>query len=301
MSIESTSPSEQAFQECLKSPKLAIPTTIMFVFIMTGIISTWFYAMNGTIPMWVGSIINGLLSYGLFSVIHDSAHRSLSSNSWLNEGIGGIGLFFLFPYAPMHPVRWVHNQHHIHANGPMDPDIFEHSAKWWQIPFKWSCFDAYYIYYFFKYGQKVLKKHFVNLVTYYTLLTIAVIVALYMGYGYEILMLWFIPTRISLFLIAVVFVILPHHPATVTQAENKYMATTMRMGYEGLLTPLMVYQNYHLIHHLWPEIPFYKMHRAWYLKYDEINAENISIQKPFGIVPANIDDHINFERPATEA
>ncbi len=301
MSIESTSPSEQAFQECLKAPKLAIPTTIMFVFIMAGIISTWFYAMNGAIPMWAGSIINGLLSYGLFSVIHDSAHKSLSSNSWLNEGIGGIGLFFLFPYAPMHPVRWVHNQHHIHANGPKDPDVFEHEAKWWQVPVKWSCFDAYYIYYFFKYGQKVLKKHLVNLVTYYTLLTIAVTVALYMGYGYEIFMLWFIPTRISLFLIAVVFVILPHHPATVSQAENKYMATTMRMGCEGILTPLMVYQNYHLIHHLYPEIPFYKMHRAWYLKYDEINAENISIQKPFGLVPANIDDHINFERPVKEA
>jgi len=296
MSSENITTSEEYFESLRKAPTLAGPTTLIFIAVMVGIVSVWYYALAGALPFWQGAIINGLLSYGLFSVIHDSAHRSLSSISWLNEGIGGIGLFFLFPYAPMHPVRWVHNQHHNHTNGAMDPDLYEHEAKWWQVPFKWSCFDAYYIYYFFKYGQKVLKKHFVNLVTYYTLLTVAVIVALYMGYGYEIFMLWFIPTRISLFLIAVVFVILPHHPATVTQVENKYMATTMRMGWEWLLTPLMVYQNYHLIHHLWPEIPFYKMHKAWFLKYDELNAENLSRQTAFGLVPANIETHKNFDR-----
>lgn len=296
MSTEQISASEQAFQDCLKAPALAIPTTLMFLFIIPSILFTWIYALDGTILMWQGALINGLLTYGLFSVIHDSAHRSLSRSSFLNEGIGKIGLLFLFPYAPMAPVRWVHNQHHNHTNGPLDPDIFEHAAKWWQVPFKWSCFDVYYIYYFFKYGQKVMKRHAKGLIAYYTGLIVFVASMLYLGYGYEILMLWFIPSRISLFLIAVVFVILPHHPATVSQEENKYMATTMRMGMEGLLTPLMVYQNYHLIHHLYPEIPFYKMHRAWYLKYDEINAENLSIQKPFGIVPGNIEDHHNFDR-----
>jgi len=292
---EKSAHSEQAFQDCLKSPVLAIPTTLMFLFIIPSITLTWMYCLDGSLSMWQGSIINGLLTYGLFSVIHDSSHHSLSRNVLINDGIGAIGLLFLFPYAPMSPVRWVHNQHHIHTNGSKDPDLFEHRASWWQAPLYWSCFDAYYIYYFFKYGQKVMKRHAKSLIAYYSALTVAVVVALYMGYGYEIFMLWFIPSRISLFLIAVVFVILPHHPATVSQAEDKYMATTMRMGWEGLLTPLMVYQNYHLIHHLYPEIPFYKMHRAWYLKYDEINAHNLSIQKPFGLVPANIASHENFE------
>ena len=301
MKAEELAHSEQAFQDCLKSPVLAIPTTLMFLFILPSIVLTWVYATNGTITMWQGAIINGLLTYGLFSVIHDSAHRSLSRYSWLNEWIGYIGLLFLFPYAPMAPVRWVHNQHHIHTNGQKDPDRFEHEATWWQVPFKWSCFDVYYIYYFFKYGQKVMKKHAKSLIAYYTSLIIFVTAALYLGYGYEIFMLWFIPSRISLFLIAVVFVILPHHPATVSQAEDKYMATTMRMGWEGLLTPLMVYQNYHLIHHLWPEIPFYKMHKAWYLKYDEINAHNLSIQKPLGLVPANIESHRNYDHSKSSA
>jgi len=302
MSAQSTTArnSEALFQSYLQAPKLAVPTTFIFVAVIVGMVATWHYALNGTIELWTGSIINGLLSYCLFSVIHDSAHCSLSSNPLLNEGIGSIALVFLFPYAPMVLLRWVHNQHHIHANSQQDPDIYEHQSKWWQVPFRWTCFDGYYIYYFLKHGKKVMKKHARALIIFYSLLGAVFVTALVTGFGYELLMLWFIPTRIALFMIAVVFVILPHHPAMVSQQEEPYMATTMRMGWEWLLTPLLVYQNYHLIHHLYPAIPFYKMHKVWYLKYDELNQHNLSIQTAFGLEPANIESHRHFhDRPAT--
>lgn len=300
MSTQDTSASDAYFESLRQAPTLAMPTVLLFIGVMAGMGAVWYYALQGVLPFWQGAIINGFLSYGLFSIIHDSSHHSLSSNKFVNELIGGVGLFFLFPYAPMVALRWVHNQHHIYANGSMDPDRFEHESPWWQVPFRWSCFDGWYIYYFFKYGGKVIKRHAVYLISYYTALIFAFVVALYLGFGYEIFMLWFIPTRISLFLIAIVFVILPHHPATVSQTEDPYMATTMRMGWEWLLTPLLVYQNYHLIHHLWPEIPFYKMHKVWYLKYDELNAQNLSKQTAFGLVPENIESHKNFDHSKYE-
>ena len=34
-------------------------------------------------------------------------------------------------------------------------------------------------------------------------------------------------------------------------------------GWEWLLTPLMMYQNYHLVHHLYPTVPFYRYKKAW--------------------------------------
>ena len=295
MSTQQTPASDEYFKSLLRAPTIAVPTMMLFVVVMSGIGAVWYYALNGMLPMWQGAIINGFLTYGLFSVIHDASHHSLSSNKKINETVGAIGLFFLFPYAPMVALRWVHNQHHIYSNGPMDPDRFEHESPWWQVPFRWSFFDGYYIYYFFKYGGKVIKRHAVALIIYYTSLVLMFAASLYYGFGYELFMLWFIPSRITLFLIAIVFVILPHHPATVSQTEDPYMATTMRLGWEWLLTPLMVYQNYHLIHHLYPEVPFYKMHKIWYLKYDEINAQNISKQTAFGIEPANIESHRNFD------
>lgn len=55
--------------------------------------------------------------------------------------------------------------------------------------------------------------------------------------------------------------------------KNPFQATTIRRGWEWLLTPLMVYQNYHLIHHLYPTIPFYN-----YLKVP-------AVQSAFGLTP----------------
>lgn len=94
----------------------------------------------------------------------------------------------------------------------------------------------------------------------------------YLGYGMEVLFLWFLASRVGLALIAFVFVFLPHYPGDISVQENAYQATTTRKGMEWLLTPLFVYQNYHLIHHLYPTAPFYNYMKIWHLKYDELTA-----------------------------
>ena len=107
-------------------------------------------------------------------------------------------------------------------------------------------------------------------------------------------MLWLLPTRIALFLVALVFVFLPHYPGVVSQQDDPFMATTMRKGWEWLLTPLLVYQNYHLIHHLYPTVPFYKTHDVWYLKYDQLSDGNISYQSAFKMAPENMASHLRY-------
>lgn len=288
--------SDELFEQLCKAPLLALPTAVLFLITMGGIASTWYLALNDVIPLWVGAIANGLITYLLFSVIHDASHKSLSNIPWINETIGAIGLFFLFPYAPMVLLRWVHNKHHSHTNGAKDPDRFEHESPWWQIPLRWTLFDAAYIWYFIKNGQNVRKKHGTELILFYSFLGLLFVAAVYFGFGWQLFMLWFVPSRITLFILAVVFVILPHHPALVEQEEDPYMATTMRFGWEWLLNPLLVYQNYHLIHHLYPEIPFYRMHKAYYLKYDEINAHGIPRQTAFGLKPENYEEHFAVRR-----
>ena len=288
--------SDEHFEQLRRAPFLAPPTTVLFVVSMAGIGAIWYFALTGAIPLWVGAIINGLITYLLFSVIHDAAHKSLSNVGWINESIGAVGLFFLFPYAPMVLLRWVHNKHHTHTNGVKDPDRFEHESPWWQIPLRWTFFDGAYIWYFIKHGRNVRAKHGTELILYYAFLAVLFAAALYIGFGWELFMLWFVPSRITLFIIAIVFVILPHHPAIIAQEEDPYMATTMRFGWEWLLNPLLVYQNYHLIHHLWPEIPFYRMHKAYYLKYDEINSRRIPRQKAFNLKPENYDEHFAVRR-----
>lgn len=73
--------------------------------------------------------------------------------------------------------------------------------------------------------------------------------------------------------------------------DDSFMASTVRMGWEWLLTPLLVYHNDHLMHHLFPTVPFYKMRDGWYMTYDELSAGNVSDLSAFGPAPANIDLH----------
>ena len=68
-------------------------------------------------------------------------------------------------------------------------------------------------------------------------------------------MLWLLATRIALFLVASVFVYLPHYPGVVPDKDDAYLATTIPMGWEWLLTPLLVYHNYQRQSQL-PECPW---------------------------------------------
>ena len=60
---------------------------------------------------------------------------------------------------------------------------------------------------------------------------------------------------------------------------------------ELLQEALLELLNYHLIHHLYPTVPFYKIHDVWNLKYDELSRGNVSYQSAFGITPENIASH----------
>ena len=40
-------------------------------------------------------------------------------------------------------------------------------------------------------------------------------------------------------------------------------AALNRIGSEPWLSPLLLYQNYHLVHHLHPVVPFYRYIRVW--------------------------------------
>ena len=115
------------------------------------------------------------------SIAHDGTHRAISNISWVNELVGGIGLFFLSPYAPMPVTRWIHMQHHRFTNADNDPDRFTHDAPAWQIPIRWSNFDLYYLVYFVKHGGKVRDKHLKLVLGYVAAVAAVVAAATYAG------------------------------------------------------------------------------------------------------------------------
>ena len=70
------------------------------------------------------------------------------------------------------------------------------------------------------------------------------------GYGWELLVLYLLPQR--------------------------------RVGWERLLTPLMLYQNYHLVHHIHPTIAFYRYVQVWRRTESDFLDRDVPISTAWG-------------------
>ncbi len=88
------------------------------------------------------------------------------------------------------------------------------------------------------------------------------------GYGALALFAWILPARIAIAVLSFAFDYLPHTPHDTPASEDRYRATLLRP--HPLLTPVLLYQNYHLIHHLYPGVPFYRYVAVWKERYDTL-------------------------------
>lgn len=273
-------------RELSKPPLIAWPTLIIFLTCLAILAIVDYYAVVGQLSLWLGMIINGITIYFLFSAVHDASHGAFSRIKWLNEIPGHIGMLFFGPVAPFNVARYIHMQHHRCTNETEnDPDLWAHKIDVF-FPIRWTNFDYFYSKYFFMRATPAMRKRLLPHLLIHFSAIIGVLVALvYFGYGMEALMLWILPTRISSFLFVLAFSYLPHEGTDKTAREDEYRATNIRQGYEWLLTPLLAYHNYHLMHHLYPTAPFYRFLKLWKIKNNEHIAKNALAVKTFGITP----------------
>ena len=87
------------------------------------------------------------------------------------------------------------------------------------------------------------------------LLGLGIIAAIYGDWWVYYLLLHFLLTRITKIILTLGFDFLPHHPHQARGLDAPYQATSNRIGFEWLMTPLFIFQNYHLVHHLYPTAP----------------------------------------------
>ena len=276
---------DEYFRELSDTPKISWPAIGLFVLGYGMFFSSTIAALDGRLPMWVACLINGFSLYVLFSPMHESLHGTVSTSHFVNEMVGRVALAFQIPAAPLEVARWVHLKHHANTTSENDPDNFMHHGAWWILPLRWANFDVFYLRKFFEDDTTATRRIRPAVYSYVGVFLAIVVGFVVSGFALELLVLWFLPSRIGLTMIGFVFVFLPHFPADITARQDKYQATTTRLGWEWVLTPLMVYQNYHLIHHLYPNVPFYNYIKIWHLRYEEISRNNPAIQKGFNLRP----------------
>jgi len=253
-------------KKVLTPPNTAWPTVLLFFVALLSFIGMTYGALFHIIPLWIALIINGIAQYAMFTVLHDASHRSLSQISWFNDTLGTIAAFILSPIAGIRVFRFVHMQHHRFTNegGKVDPDEWCGKGKTWTLPLRWMTLDIHYVFWYAHYWFKRPRKERMELVI-SLFITIAVFaIAAHFDLALRFALLWLLPARFAVTWLALAFDFIPHYPHDTKASDNEFRATTMHPTHTWLMTPIMLAQNAHLIHHLYPRVPFYRYLWVWH-------------------------------------
>ncbi|MFW6358048.1 MAG: beta-carotene hydroxylase [Chroococcales cyanobacterium] len=241
-------------KEFLKSPGGFNVTLQMFLIALLLVaLSTCGYWLWGWWD-WCCFGLNVLALHLAGTVIHDASHNSAHRNRVLNAILGhgsALMLGFAFPVFTR-----VHLQHHAHVNDPdNDPDHFVSTGgPLWLIAARFF----YHEIFFFK---RRLWKKYELLEWFLSRLFVATIVFVACQHGClgYILNFWFCPALVVGIALGLFFDYLPHRPF-----KERDRWKNARVYPSPILNLLILGQNYHLIHHLWPSIPWYKYQAAYY-------------------------------------
>jgi len=277
------------FKQLTRRPSVAWPTLLLLIVsVCTYALSISLYSM-GVLTLGLTISINAMASYAAFTVGHDASHNALSSNKRLNDWCGRLSTVLLSPVPFFRMFRYIHMQHHRFTNDEMeDPDYYCGSGSKLTLPLRWATLDIHYFTIYLR--PSVFKKRPEpeqrELIVAVIFAIVVIAVMLMMGWGLEYLLLFVIPTRIAVMFLAFSFDFLPHYPHKIKGKENPYQATLNRVGFEWLVTPVLLFQNYHLVHHLYPTVPFYRYIRVWRAKETFHQSQQPAHTSAFGLGPA---------------
>jgi ring-1,2-phenylacetyl-CoA epoxidase subunit PaaE len=268
--VSSTAPSPPVTVRRIPDPAEPVPAIVWptVALLVSGIgiwiLSTVAYVADVS-PWWITIPVNAFASYLLFTVAHDAGHASASNVPARNRLMGRLAVPLFAPHASFPTWRFIHMQHHRFTNhhDGSDPDAWTMGGPRWQWPLRWITIDLWYmVFYVPKLRSRPRSEQREQILTLVVLIA-ATAALIATGHLVELLVVLFIPCRLNVLFLGWAFDYLPHNGLHHTPSEDRLKGTRNRIGSERLLSPLLLYQNYHLVHHLHPKVPFHRYIAVW--------------------------------------
>jgi beta-carotene hydroxylase len=213
----------------------------------------------GALPWPVALLASSVACFAGFTPVHEATHRNVSRSRALNDAVGH--LCALLVLGALLPYRFLHGEHHRHTNDArLDPDHWSGSGRALALPLRWASQDLGYLAFYARAWSSRPALERANLVGCAALYAGAALLATWAGPHVLLAVVagWLLPARLALWALAATFAWLPHAPHTST---DRYRATSVRSA--PLWNWLLLGQSYHLVHHLQPGVPFYRLAATW--------------------------------------
>ncbi len=257
------------------SSGFAWPTVLLLVALIAiegAVIAAW---AVGAMPLLLGMFINSVACYGLYTVVHDSVHKTVSNRDpkyarW-DTICGNVAAQLILLSFSGH--RSSHLRHHAHTNTDRDPDLGA-KGPMVALPIKWLVSNVVLLLIALPGGVHLANSIMARLGASRasdggesSLLAaqrwavrvgvLAVLASIPLGVVVPVVVLWIIPVRLTFLYLAFFFAWLPHFPYEHT---DRFRNTRITL-FPGS-TWVLLQQDRHLIHHLYPSIPWYRYRAA---------------------------------------
>lgn len=254
----------------------AWPTIGLLALVVALWIGAWVGALSGVLGLAVGGLLASVAAYLAFTVMHEASHGNVHGGreqKWIGELAGWIASVTLF--APYPAFRVLHLRHHAYTNHPdKDPDYFVAGSPWTAPLRCLLTIPLYYAEFLFgrtaksKQGIRERKWVVIGLGAY--ALIAAGLCAL--GLWREVLCLWLGPAVGAAAVLAFFFDYVPHHPHDTRERFHDTRIVDSRP-----LDVMLLGQNLHLVHHLWPRVPFYRYRAVFEAAREELDAKGAKV------------------------
>lgn len=234
---------------------VAWPTLLLFAVAF----AVWCAAVSlhysGLLSTGVAMMMTGLSAYVLFTPLHEAAHGNVGGKGrgWVDAVVGWASAAVLLGAFPAFRIE--HLRHHTHTNHPdKDPDMWVAGSPW-TVPLRCLSIMPHYYMDFAKLALEggPARRVFPAVLMGVALQSVALVAALLAGAGWTVGMVVVLPAVLAHGVLAWSFDYLPHHPH---EEQGRYIDTVARPSW--WLEWVLLGQNLHLVHHLWPSVPFYR-------------------------------------------
>lgn len=244
-------------------PTLAWPTVAIYFISFIGFgLSTYAY-LTGALSVFITVPLSAFFVFWSFTPLHEAVHRNVSTINWLNDAIGTLSAQLLLPGFSTSLYRYLHVTHHARTGQDNDPDLkFTHSNLllcWFNSAFLDVLWTRFYFSVWSERPVAERARFALGLVLYLTMF--AVVIA--SPYTVEFFVAFVIPMLLGRVITVYLLATIQHRKGH-EQRHDPIGATSIQDVNSNWLQHLfMLGQSQHLIHHLYPGVPWYKYDPIW--------------------------------------